>query len=75
MTTKASGKRDIPFQVSSDSFAKPGEWLARKNVALMKQRLAGCEHHECEATMRRQLADEESILSRILGVTEGTMSR
>jgi hypothetical protein len=51
-----------------------GEWAAQKSIALMKQRIEQCEHHACEATMRRQLAEMEDDLRRILGTREDSSS-
>ncbi len=67
MTTKTVERPAPPFQDASGCREKPGEWAVRRNVALMKRRIGECgRDHECEVTMRRQLADEESILSQIL---------
>ncbi len=72
MTTTSKARPALPPQASGDGIAKPGEWLVRKNIALMKQRLAGCRRHECVVTIRSQLAEEESALSRILGFTKNS---
>jgi len=67
MEARANEASSLAAEDLSQCLERPGEWCARKNIELMKQRLEQCERHESQITMRHQLADLESKLERILG--------
>lgn len=41
------------------------QWIARRNIAALKQRLNEGKVHENEVELRRQLAEQESLLRRL----------
>ena len=41
------------------------QWIARRNIAALKQRLDDGKVHENEVELRRQLAEQEGLLLRL----------
>ncbi|HVN00309.1 MAG TPA: hypothetical protein VMT68_08850 [Caulobacteraceae bacterium] len=41
------------------------QWIARRNIAALKQRLGDGKTHENEVELRRQLAEQETLLRRL----------
>jgi hypothetical protein len=41
------------------------QWIARRNIAALKQRLSDGKVHENDGELRRQLAEQEALLRRL----------